>query len=173
MQCVTESVRWLLTTFSEALVLGLSAYFGARFAYGFNIKRSEDLSKKEDIESANQVMFGLLQQLNSLALYKNDFLDDIRESKGRHIELRPLIPDATWPNKLSLDSLTFLMAPEHMDILIELSFQQERYETIVRLLKFHSKESLDNVQPRLERLGVSQGDVITGDQIEAAIGNRM
>ncbi len=126
---------------------------------------------RTQIAAGNRALFVLLQQANTLKLYQHDFINPVRESPGRHLELRPTLHYQEDSLLFDLKALDFLATPKHQQTLFELTIEEARYREAIKSINTRSRLHLETIQPTLAALGLRHGVEYTGEQFKAALGD--
>lgn len=161
----------IIAEFAKFLGTLAAAFFGAFFAFRFNAHQLKESERAKNIAAVNRVLFHLFEQLNTLQLYKRDFLDPVRDHKGRHIALEAMMPGVLTPVTLRLTEISFLATRKHAQILFDLSVEQSRYDTAMTAVSVFSRIHLDQVQPKMMAMGARQGQTVTNVDVENALGD--
>lgn len=163
----------MISTLISAIATLSAAFGGAYVAFLLNDRNKEKLQYEKNVQGVNQVLFVLFQQANTLLLYQHDFLNPVRDEAGRHVALRPTMPGQLQCTRIPFELIDFLATPKHAQVLFDVAIEQERFNTAIRSIQVQSDLQLKEVQPRLAGAGVRDGEDVTGEQVEAALGDML
>ncbi len=72
-----------LTSYIPALATLLAAFYGAKYAFKFQIDKEAENKRKLDLVSANSAIFTLMRMANALVVYQKRHINVVRESPMR------------------------------------------------------------------------------------------
>jgi hypothetical protein len=67
----------------------IAAYAGARLAFGFNLEQEGKKVRKAEVEECNRALLTAQRQLELLLSYRNQVLEELRDSPARHFLVIP------------------------------------------------------------------------------------
>ena len=162
-----------LTSYIPALATLLAAFYGAKYAFQFqNDKELKDTNKRNLINT-NAAIFSLSRMANKLYIYQRDIIEPARDKQVRFLELRPTLDIEKERVKLDIESLYFLLETDYRNLLSEVIIEEERYRSAIDDINTRSKIHLLEVQPLLEKSGLTAGGTYTIHEIEMLLGNRL
>lgn len=152
-------------------VATLIASFGGAWA-AFKLQASEKSSevRRANIAAANQALFVMMQQANTLHLYKHDHINPHREHPGRHLAIQASLPYETDSLRFDFGSLNFLDQPAEQQLLFEISIEERRYIESVRAINARSEILLKEVHPRMSEAGFLDGGSYGKSELLNALG---
>lgn len=149
----------------------LIASFGGAWA-AFKLQSSEKTSdiRRANIAAANQALFVMMQQANTLRLYQHDHINPHREHPGRHLSIQASLPYETESLRFDFESLSFLDQPDEQQLLFEMSIEERRYTESVRAINARSEIILNEVHPRMSSAGFLDGGSYGKSDLMSALG---
>lgn len=149
----------------------LIASFGGAWA-AFKLQSSEKSSdtRRANIAAANQALFVMMQQANTLRLYQHDHINPHREHPGRHLAIQASLPYEIDSLRFDFGSLNFLDQPGEQQLLFDMSIEERRYIESVRAINARSEIILNEVQPRMSSAGFLDGGSYGKSDLMSALG---
>ena len=151
----------------------IAAFAGAWLAFLFNARTKKDEIVKQQVAAANKALFTLHMQLNSLIQLQEEVIDPVRDNPLRSIVMRPILGERYEHLGIDYGSLSFLLETKHAELLLHLSIQEERFNKSIITLNSRSELHLNEIQPLFEKAGIKEGEKLTKEKVEAAIGSRL
>jgi hypothetical protein len=152
-------------------VATLIASFGGAWA-AFKLQASERTSevRRKNVAAANQALFVMMRQANTLRLYQHDHINPHRSHPGRHLAIQATLPHETESLKFDFSSLDFLDQPKEQQLLFDLSIEERRYVEAIRAINARSEIILNQVHPRASAAGLLDGSSYGKSEMLSAIG---
>lgn len=157
--------------FGAALTL-VGAFVGAWVAFSLEAETRRRVTRSQQLEAANKLLYALYERMNLLGLFQYDFIRPVRNSPGRMFEMQPVGHFRSPESRLDINDMAFLFQSGHKPLLLTLNIAEAQFQEAAAAIRMRSDLHLNTVQPLLERAGVVQGIEITGAQIREAIGDR-
>jgi hypothetical protein len=169
---LVQGCHWdvFLTSYIPALATLLAAFYGAKYAFQFQINKEEEDIKRRNIVSANITLFNLSRMANKLVVYQRDIINPERNSPLRFLAIRPTSSLEKEHVKLNVDGLYFLLETDAMNLLGEVMVEEERYRTSMDAINLRSEYHINKIQPLLEKAGFISGNSYSLDQIKNILG---
>jgi hypothetical protein len=111
------------------------AFSGSYIAYRLAIRREDKRTEKENILAAQQALFTLSLQINSIAIIKKQFLDKHINNRLRHYMLEPILTNDQTNLHININSISFILSTEYKNTLLELSVINDYFHTIMNGIK--------------------------------------
>ena len=150
----------------------LAAYLGARFAFKWQNQQLTEQKVRNEVAAGNKALFEIIRTYNKFIAIRNQFIKSERNKPMRHYRIMPITGLDNHLTRFDYDSLTFLIRTKDPDFINQLSgFEQEANSTI-DVINHRSKLHFDLIQPAIEEAEKMHGQVLTGEQIDNAVGTR-
>lgn len=162
-----------LNTFIMSLTTLLAAYFGAKFAFDFQINKEEQYQINKNRVSGNLAIFKLIAMINSLLSYQRQVIEPVRTKPTAFIEMSPTLPQVKDHISIDIDSLSFLFDAEDPNLIGELSIEEARYEAAIAAINDRSTFHRNEVQPTLDEAGMKSGGYYSHENLQNALGERI
>jgi hypothetical protein len=156
---------------TNALATLIAAFVGAWSAFQLQARDKSEEQRRQRIAAGNRALFTLLQQANTLKLFQMDQVDPVRNSPGRLIEMRPLLPYDLGNLSFDLKELDFLANPKYQQVLFELSIEEARFKETLKTINMRSRLHSEYIQPALARAGIESGRTYDGEIFKRALGD--
>jgi len=153
------------------LVTLVAAFAGAWAAFKLQQFQKNKEDTKLNIAAGNRALIILLQQFNALKLFQIDFIEQFRDSPGRHMQILPALPFQEDSLFFDLRPLEFLLSPEQQQVLMDLLIEENRYRETIKAINTRSRHHFEVVQPKLAGAGFKEGGEYTGEQFRAVLGD--
>jgi len=163
----------LFKDYVPALVTLLAAYIGASYAFKLQSDKEDRENQQGNIVAGNLAIFNILRKLNILINYQRQIITPIRGKRTAFLEMQPTLHLLEEDIRLDLNSLSFLLNSDNPDLLGELSVEESKFQSALDAINKRSKIHLKQVQPKMERASVVEGDDYTFQQIEQILGQRL
>lgn len=176
---VIQGRHWdvFLTSYIPALATLLAAFYGAKYAFQFQIDKEVEAKRKLDLVNANNAIFSLMRMANKLFVYQRDVINVVRESPVRFLELRPTHDMEKEHIKLNIEELYFILnftlGTEDGSLLGEVIIEEERYRNVIDTINKRSQLHLLEVQPLLESGNFEPGNLYSLTDIEEMLKPRI
>ncbi len=157
--------------FGAALTL-IGAFVGAWVAFSLEAESRRRITRGEQLEAANKLLYALYERMNLLGLFQYDFIRPVRNSPTRMFEMQPVGHLRSPESRLDINEIAFLFQSGHKPLLLTLNIAEGQFQEAIAAIRMRSNLHLNTVQPLLERASVVQGAEITDVQIRQAIGDR-
>jgi hypothetical protein len=132
----------------------VAAFAGSWAAFKFQQFQKNKEDTAENIAAGNRALIILLQQANTLKLFQIDFIEPFRGSPGKHFQIRPALPFQEDSLIFDIQSLEFLLSPEHQQVIMDLVLEENRYRETIKAINARSHHHFEVVQPKLARAGI-------------------
>lgn len=162
MPTIPDVLNWLVTL--------AAAFAGAWAAFRFHAHQTTKSKAQENIAAGNRALVTLVQHLNTLKLYQNDFIDPLRDQPGRHIEMQPTLPFRDDELILDVRSLEFFLGTSQQRVVLDLILEENRYREAIKTINERSRHLLAVVQPKLSAAGLKAGTPYSEREIRDALG---
>lgn len=172
---IIQGRHWdvFLTSYIPALATLLAAFYGAKYAFQFQIDKEAENIKRFNLVSANIAIFTLMRMANKLRNYQRDTIDIVRKSPSRFLELQPTLDMEKEHIKLDIEALYFVLETEDRNLLGEVIIEEERYRNVIDTINKRSQLHLHEVQPLLESANFVSGDSYSLDDIKQMLKPRI
>jgi len=162
-----------LTSYIPALATLLAAFYGAKYAFKFQIDKEAENKRKLDLVSANSAIFTLMRMANALVVYQKRHINVVRESPMRFLAMQPTLDIEKEHVKLNIETLYFLLNTEDRNLLGEVIIEGERYRNVIETINKRSQFHLLEVQPLLESGNFVPGNLYSLADIEGMLKPRI
>jgi hypothetical protein len=157
----------------SAIATLLAAFFGAWFAYRLQDRANVRKERTLNVSAANQALFTVFQQVNSLKVFQLDMIDPVRKHPGKFIAMQPILRDKYEDIHLNFPSLGFLLNSKHKQIVLDLFIEQQRFREAIKAINYRSALHIKQVQPALERAEIKEGVDYTKEELAKVLGPRL
>lgn len=159
----------------NATVVLSAAFCGSFSAFYLNTRKERKIETSKKVDALNSALFITIQQINGLLLLKKA-IEHYKNDPIRFLTIPSIYAPDYSALKVNLSRLEFMLK-EHPNLLLDLSVEQGRFESAVRVTNmradFHHKElqvALSNCkfnigQPSIEQLINAVGERIVGTGI--------
>lgn len=147
-----------------------AAFAGAWAAFQLQARKSEDDQAKRNIEAVNNAIFNLIRKHHTFIALRNQFINEHRDDKRRHMKIMPAIGIEYDAPKIQYDSLGFMLSSEDPNVLSRLLLTEQEIYSTLKTVRERSKLHLERVQPTIERIRKKEGSVVPVKRIEHALG---
>ncbi len=148
----------------------------SKSSYRSWILRARIGSKRRDIGLGGYPEIGLAKA-RERARDKKDLIskgiDPVGNTKTSFLEMVPTLPQGSDNISIDLDSLSFLLDTNNVNLIGEISVEQARYEAVISAINDRSVVHLKEAQPALETSKIKNGGRHTLNEIEKALGVRL
>lgn len=163
---------WLNGT---ATLLGalIGGWVASRVAYRLQLRATKKKEREQQLVEANQLMFCIIQQLNTILLIWRDHFSEHVDSPGRFMNA-----PATTPFDLNLHvadaaKMTILLdCRQGRAVLYDLTIAQAAYREALQILNERSQVHRESLQPALEKSRLNGKDVTKAMMMEE-LGDRL
>ena len=161
---------------ADAVANGLAtlvgAFLGAMLAFLFQLYTQRRQEHRSSLMATHRILFCLLQQANTIALIRRDFVSRFANSPVRFLEIPAVQEFDTTKNLLDANTFSFMLeSSQSRGILYNMYIAQESYIEALRIFNERSRMHRSEVQPLLARAGLrGGGQSVTPAQIEQALG---
>lgn len=159
---------------SEEIISGFitlfTAFSGAFFAFKLNNYRESARIKEQRAESANKVIYSLIQAYNFLEGFRKQFIAPVKDSPASYVEIRPALGSKNLNFKIDYSSISFLIIERKSEILTEINELEDLCSTLSEVLNERNNIHVNFVQPAMDKAGFIQGDPITLSDLDNALG---
>lgn len=163
---------WLNGT---ATLLGalIGGWIASRVAYRLQLRAANKKEREQQLVEAHQLMFCIIQQLNTILLVWRDHFSEHVDSLGRFMNA-----PATTPFDLNLyvadaAKMTILLdCRQGRAVLYDLTIAQAAYREALQILNERSQAHRENLQPALEKSRLNGKDVTNTVMMEK-LGDRL
>lgn len=163
-------IPYLNTILGAAATLA-AAFFGAKYAFQLQLESLKQKEVKDQVEAGNKAIFELVRTYNQFLAVRNQFIDEHRQSPGKHVFILPMAGNL-HVMQLNFDNLTFLFDAADPDLLGRLALFQREVASTIDVIAQRSQLHVDVIQPAVERLEEEVGEAIQLGQLEKALGKR-
>ena len=172
---IIEGHYWniFLTSYIPALATLLAAFYGAKYAFKFQNDKDVYLEKKLNLVNANKSIFSLMRMANTLAVYRKEIINPIRNSPTIFLEMPPTLQMEKEFIKLDIESLYFMLETDDRNLLGEVIVEEERYRSTLDAINKRSELHLNEVQPLLERANFVEGGEYSLETIQEILKPRL
>jgi len=152
----------------------LAAFLGALSAYKLQDNKEQRKEENNRKSSLNQTLFIILRQYNALLGIERE-IKKYKNDPGRAINMPALAINDYADLSYDLESLYFIFDLEGVDInlLLELSVEQERFEQAINCLKLREEFHIQTLQPALSRIGIQRGKRYHKDELKEKLSERI
>ena len=152
-----EIIMQVLRIAIPAVATLLAAFFGAYFAYRLQDKAKMRAERKSNISAANQALFMVFQQVNSLKLYQVDMIDPVRNHPAKFIAMQAVLHEKHEDIQFDFSSLGFLLNTKHKQIVLDLFIEQQRFREAIKAINYRSALHIQQAQPAPGACGNPRG----------------
>jgi hypothetical protein len=172
---VLSGKHWAIffTAYVPALATLVAAFYGAKFAFQFQNDKEAAKNREKNILDGNLVIFNLSRMINTLLVYRKQFIEPFRGKPTAFLEMPPsleLLEDAI---QLNMENLFFLLHLDEINFIGELAVEKSKFQRALEAINERSKVHRFEVQPKLESSNIVQGGQYTFQQIENILGERL
>lgn len=149
----------------------LGTFLGALFAFRLNENKEQRKIEKEQKAALNRALFVLARQHNaikSIAKHINPYTSEFERAFNLAANKPPSYSDLTH----NFEELEFLLETVHLNVLMKLTVEQERFRQALEALRMRNNFYVDEVQPELARLSLN-GQMVSVDQMKISLGERI
>ena len=157
----------------SAAVTLCTAFAGAFFAFKLNANREAARIVEERADSANKVIYSLIQAYNFLEGIRKDFVAPFKDSPAPHYAIQPILGADHFRFKVDYSSISFLILARKSEILSEINELEEICFIFLDVLKHRNHIHANIVQPAMSNAGFKHGDPLTPADIENVLGNHI
>lgn len=154
---------------SEALVTIFATFVGATLAFFLESWRDRRAETQRNLAEGRMAFFKLTRMLNRLENVKRNYVDPVRESPARCLEIPSLLNLDRADPTINFDSLSFMFAA-HANLLGEVSIAGDQYVSVIDLINERSRFLRAEVQSRLKAAEVPQEFEMTQRELEKILG---
>jgi len=154
----------------SALATLVAAFSGAWFAFYLNNKNKTEREKRKRMLALNLAIFTLMRQRNAAENMWNSFHAHPTDS-SLAFEMPALKVNDYERIKQDLSSLAFLSAGKGVNVLLELTVEEERFEQMMFAIRQKHQHTVDNVMPEMMAAGLTDRPVTIAD-IKAGISDK-
>ncbi len=147
----------------------MAAFWGAKYAFTLQNQKEFEERIKEQVAAANKVIFNLINLHNQLCNYRDQFINEFRDSPFRHLGILPAVGLGNV-KEIDVDSLAFVLENEKRNILMELSLFQFEACATFEVIRERSIYHVSKIQETLEGAGFGSNDFAHIDDIHAVLG---
>lgn len=163
----------LFSTYLPALVTLLAAYYGAKFAFDFQMDKELEEKRNSDVTNGNLAIFKLLSMLNTLLAYQKQIIEPHRGKPTAFLEMDATHEQVKEDININVDKISFLLNTVDRNLLGEITVEMERFKSAMTAINERSSLHRHEIQPVLESKGIVQGGKYTLKEIENALGERL
>lgn len=162
-----KNYEWFIRT----LTIVVGAFAGAYAA--FWLKTNKELLEKKDSQrsSLNNALFVLVRQINAIKNIKTE-LDKYSSEFEKSFVLPAIKPSDYSELKFDFNSLYFLMDGNHVQMLMELDLEEERFFQCISATMLRSEFLVHELQPALS-FHASQGRITSEGTLQKYLGDRL
>lgn len=154
---------------SDALLTIFATFVGATLAFLLESWREKRAESQRNLASGRMAFFKLMRMLNRLENVKRNYVDPVRDSPARFLEIPSLLSLDRADPTIDVDSLSFMFA-SHANLLGELSIAADQYVSVVDLINERSRFMRAEVQARLKAAGVPEQFEMGQDELARLLG---
>jgi len=149
-QVIPKYADYVISGLITLFTTGLGAAYGARVAFKFQKKETNEIQISNQVGALSSSIFILIQQIN----YIESFIGKIEENdtvdKRAFLTPRYLVPELS-KFQHDLKGLNFLMAKGKGEILLNLDLEQYNFIEVMETIKKRNKHFNEIVHPILEK----------------------
>lgn len=163
---------WLNGT---ATLLGalIGGYVASRVAYRLQLRATERKEREQGLVEAHQIMFCIVQQLNTILLVWGDHFSQYGDNPGRFMNAPATTPFDLDRHVLDVSKIVILLDRKAgREVLYDLNIAQEAYREALLILNERSRLHREELQPALEKANLNGKDV-TNEMMMDEIGERL
>lgn len=155
----------------NASISAVGAFIGAYFA--FKLKKNEDdkIVLNTNKDSLDMSLLILARQMNALSNFKLD-LDRFPTPFERAFNLPALKPPAYHDLRQNIASLTHLIEHGEVQIILNISIEQERFEQTIHSINIRNEFYVNEVQIAISEKGLN-GKIMTVAEYKSELGERL
>ena len=154
----------------SALATLVAAFSGAWFAFYLNTKNRVEREQQKKILTLNAAIFTLMRQRNAAENMWNSFRNH-PTNESLAFEMPALKVNEYERIKQDLNSLAFLSAGKGVNVLLELTVEEERFEQMMFAIRQRHQHTVDTVMPEMMAAGLTDRPVTIAD-IKAGISDK-
>jgi len=156
-----------------SVVTLVAAFAGVWVAYLLQRRKELEQRIEEKVDAGNKAIFALMRCHNRFISIQRQAIDPYRDHPAKFVAIRPIIGEMVCGLELDYKSLSFLFRSKNPNMLNELSATQAEVESTVNLINQRSEVHYHHVQPIADKAGFQNGQDVTINQINAALGHRL
>jgi hypothetical protein len=174
----TASTSWLTNDalfngFATLLGALVGGYVASRVAYRLQLRATKNKEREQGLVEAHQLMFCIIQQLNTILLVWGDHFSQYVDDPGRFMNAPATTPFNLDRHVADVSQMTILLdCKAGRAILYDLNIAQEAYREALTILNERSRSHRESLQPALEKTGLN-GQDITIEMMMDEIGERL
>jgi hypothetical protein len=130
----------------------VAAFAGSRYAFHLTDKKNQRDERLARAAAGNQVLFGLMTQVNILANLRAQFVDPVRHDPIRYVSMQSTTEQEDV--QVNLASIGFLLETLHRNVLVELMLTNARFRSTIGAFNLRSKLHYELIQPQLLAGGI-------------------
>jgi hypothetical protein len=158
-----------------ATLLGALAggYVASHVAYKLQLRATKKREREQALVEAHQLMFCIIQQLNTILLVWGDHFSPHVDNAGRFMNAPATTLFDLDRHVVDVAKMTILLdCKAGRAVLYDLNIAQEAYREALQILNERSRVHRENLQPALEKSGLNGQDV-TNEMMMDEIGERL
>jgi len=149
----------------------LAVFLGAMIAFALQVYTQKRQEKAAALMSTHRILFFLLQQVNTIALIKRDFIIPHISNPVRFLSIPAVHEFDPTKELFDINTLSYLLeSTESRSFLYNLYLAQENYIEALKAFNTRSLIHRNEVQPMLAKAGLVSGHEYSLTEIENALG---
>ncbi len=173
MDCAGETSGRLIYIIYSRISNAVSRISSAKYAFDFQRNKEAEAGRRSNVVNGNNVIFSLMRMTATLISYRKTVIDPIRDETIAFIIMKPTLQELRDDIKLNVERLYFLLETPDPNLLNEIMAVENSYRYLLDAINERSRIHDQEVQPAMERAGITLGVGYTVEQIKAAIGPRL
>lgn len=158
-------------TWEKALLTLVGTFVGAMLAFFSQIALRKKEEKKAELLAAHQILFCLIQQLNTLVLFQREWVAPRKKSPVQFIEIPAASEFDLSKNLFDFTSFGFLLKSRGgRQIMYDLNLAQESYIETLRAINERSRMHRELLQPKLAGNGIGAGKPVSLQDLVEVLG---
>jgi hypothetical protein len=166
----TSSIMTGIEPILNALTTLAAAFAGAWAAFRLENRRRRKETVNQQVGATNRALYTLFNMWNVLSQYQREVINEYRGKPDQWLNM--VATTRREYGQLSFDAaeLSFLLQTSDVNIFAEVMLEEQRCQTVIRLIDHRSSIVLGEVFPRLSNAGVRVGENRPRGEIETILG---
>lgn len=157
-------------TLITAVASFAAAGFGSYFAFLLQNRKEQLGEFNKQRKAVNRAIFNLSHLWNSQNQYYNEVILPDKESPAPWLRMQANISTQFLDLSFDIDGLFFLADTEHAQFLSRFYLEEQRFEIVKDLIQERSGVVLNQLYPKMEKLGVRAGEKFELQTVERELG---
>lgn len=167
----TEIIVQISIAVVTTLATLAAAYYGAKFAFDFQNRKSSENEVNATVKAANMAVFALMRSHHELTAVKKQYIDPSINDEDRHFSILP--SSSVVPHlDIAFNELSFLLLSHNPNLLNELALTQSEINATIDVVNARSRFHITEFQPLLDLYHQRLSQVSNLAEMEEIVGVR-